>query len=959
MASLPSEAGAQTENTSKESTSEPEKLKEESPRPDEVSKQLLQTFEGSAHNFSADQVACLCEALLQAGNVDRLCRFLATIPPSADLLRGNETILKAQALVSFHRDDFKDLYAILDSHDFHPSNHAFLQDLYLQARYKEAERSRGRTLGAVDKYRLRKKFPLPKTIWDGEETVYCFKEKSRNALKGCYKSNKYPTPDEKKHLAKATGLSLTQVSNWFKNRRQRDRTPSGTNSKSESDGNHSTEDEASRSGLEDVTSTAFSHGNAGHTVAPLISLSGAACGPASQLLLNGASGFLTTQQPLLLNGGSLLSGPGGGVIINGLTLSDGHTLTLSPVTATSPLLFSGAQVLPKPAGTVDLSLKEQAVSVVSMTTQAGLPSIVLNASFGPSRSTPLLPPEGDKVDTAGVSVLPMMDFLSSLAEPGGLTMTPTSVSSSGASSTFSSSIASSPISLPSLVLGQSGALPEVAAAGPVSSIQPQEIMLLASGASQFTPHSQICSVVFSSSSSSSGPQVLSLPQVVPSIQAMPKPAQLTPSGSQLSPCPQLVPVAPVTSPGPIHHFPGPMFHLAPRLAQPQLPTTLSIRSESTVGKPQPGVTALQLGDQSALVSSTPGDQSALVSSTSGDQSASVIPDVHSVPQNQVLHVSGTQIAPLSSSMQVVPFSQPGQVPSAQIVPLSLPQLIPVPSISAASSVPVALPQVVTAAPTYSLCSTGGALQILTTSTATGSQGPFRVSQLGPLQSVGGPISRAPGVQFLNPRVLQLPASSTGNLILSGGAGGGSVLTGLSFQHGKLILTLPAGVQFASLPVKPDSEGPSNGGIILTPLIQTGGGGPFVSASPASLTGSFQTEPSVGFIGSPNLPHSVCAPQPSLCPETALSLDPTPALPHRPSWSPAPLSTAGLALFDVSGKGDLPEDQALLGLAGGEALLLATPSPDQGAGGASQLEEHGDPKILTQLQSVPIDEDLGL
>lgn len=36
---------------------------------------------------------------------------------------------------------------------------------------------------------------------------------------------RYPTPEEKKLLAKKTGLTLTQVSNWFKNRRQRDRTP--------------------------------------------------------------------------------------------------------------------------------------------------------------------------------------------------------------------------------------------------------------------------------------------------------------------------------------------------------------------------------------------------------------------------------------------------------------------------------------------------------------------------------------------------------------------------------------------------------------------------------------------------------------------------------------------------------------------------------------------------------------
>uniref|UniRef100_S4S119 Homeobox domain-containing protein n=3 Tax=Petromyzontidae TaxID=7746 RepID=S4S119_PETMA len=63
------------------------------------------------------------------------------------------------------------------------------------------------------------KFPLPRTIWDGEETVYCFKEKSRNFLKDCYRRTRYPAPDEKRRLAKLTGLSVVQVSNWFKNRR--------------------------------------------------------------------------------------------------------------------------------------------------------------------------------------------------------------------------------------------------------------------------------------------------------------------------------------------------------------------------------------------------------------------------------------------------------------------------------------------------------------------------------------------------------------------------------------------------------------------------------------------------------------------------------------------------------------------------------------------------------------------
>jgi hypothetical protein len=39
----------------------------------------------------------------------------------------------------------------------------------------QAEKIRGRPLGAVGKYRVRRKFPLPRTIWDGEETSYCFK----------------------------------------------------------------------------------------------------------------------------------------------------------------------------------------------------------------------------------------------------------------------------------------------------------------------------------------------------------------------------------------------------------------------------------------------------------------------------------------------------------------------------------------------------------------------------------------------------------------------------------------------------------------------------------------------------------------------------------------------------------------------------------------------------------------
>ncbi|XP_066560174.1 homeobox protein six1 [Amia ocellicauda] len=175
-----------------------------------------------AFGFSQDQVACVCEVLLQGGNVERLGRFLWSLPP-CDLLHKNESVLKAKAVVAFHRGSFRELYQLLESQPFSPRNHSYLQQLWLRAHYLEAERLRGRPLGAVGKYRVRRKFPLPRTIWDGEETSYCFKEKSRGVLREWYLHKPYPSPRDKRELAEATGLTTTQVSNWFKNRRQRDR----------------------------------------------------------------------------------------------------------------------------------------------------------------------------------------------------------------------------------------------------------------------------------------------------------------------------------------------------------------------------------------------------------------------------------------------------------------------------------------------------------------------------------------------------------------------------------------------------------------------------------------------------------------------------------------------------------------------------------------------------------------
>ncbi|KAG0428833.1 hypothetical protein HPB47_024209 [Ixodes persulcatus] len=184
-------------------------------------------------NFSVSQVAAVCETLEESGDVERLGRFLWSLPvahPNCAELNKSEAVLRARALVAFHAGNFRELYRILEGHRFARGSHAKLQAMWLEAHYQEAEKLRGRPLGPVDKYRVRKKFPLPRTIWDGEQKTHCFKERTRSLLREWYLQDPYPNPTKKRELAQATGLTPTQVGNWFKNRRQRDRAAAAKNS---------------------------------------------------------------------------------------------------------------------------------------------------------------------------------------------------------------------------------------------------------------------------------------------------------------------------------------------------------------------------------------------------------------------------------------------------------------------------------------------------------------------------------------------------------------------------------------------------------------------------------------------------------------------------------------------------------------------------------------------------------
>ncbi|KAG5449364.1 Homeobox protein six4 [Clonorchis sinensis] len=111
---------------------------------------------------------------------------------------------------TFENSNYVTVLHILRHIQFSTWHQPLLQQLWYQTHYAQTERRRGKKLGAVDKYRLRRRHPLPRTIWDGEETVYCFKQSVRHILQQYFLENKYPNPEEKFTLAKATGLSCTQ-----------------------------------------------------------------------------------------------------------------------------------------------------------------------------------------------------------------------------------------------------------------------------------------------------------------------------------------------------------------------------------------------------------------------------------------------------------------------------------------------------------------------------------------------------------------------------------------------------------------------------------------------------------------------------------------------------------------------------------------------------------------------------
>nr|XP_008119750.2 PREDICTED: homeobox protein SIX5 [Anolis carolinensis] len=350
----------------------------------------------------------------------------------------------------------------------------------------------------------------------------------------------------------------------------------------------------------------------------------------------------------------------------------------------------------------------------------------------------------------------------------------------------------------------------------------------------------------------------------------------------------------------------------------------------------------------------------------------------------VLHVPAPSLVPItqvSPPSQVVPLSQPvsgTQVLSpSQMVPLSptqiytLPQGVPAPQIVSLPQVRqgpqiISLPQVVPTSQVVTLQqSVGSPIQILTSSA------PIKMGTVAGTQQAtvtGGHLGQSGGLHLINTNMgitaLQLPGTTPGNILLTNPATGSStIVTGVALQQGKLILTatFPAGMLMAPIlstpaavpnlapPVKQEEAAPP----ATTLEHHEDGGGSLLLSSIASEVSSLSASDNTGqasfsSFGADSGPSSLLS---DFSQNESLSQ-------QQMVWSdPVGMGLQGngsVGLFEMD-KDPMEEQAGLLRLPEDEGLLL----DDSGGDPMDPEALDSGEKVLTQLQSVPVEESLDL
>ena len=144
-----------------------------------------------------------------------------TIPrPTEQMITQN---LALPAYYLYKQKDWTRLKHYISSTDFHPRDHARLQDLWYLALYDEYRINRGlSSLSPAQKYRIRTKKPIPQTISSVQyKSNKTFSTRAKMLLDWYFEKGPYVSGNDLEVLAAKTELSSQQVKNYFKNKRNR------------------------------------------------------------------------------------------------------------------------------------------------------------------------------------------------------------------------------------------------------------------------------------------------------------------------------------------------------------------------------------------------------------------------------------------------------------------------------------------------------------------------------------------------------------------------------------------------------------------------------------------------------------------------------------------------------------------------------------------------------------------
>ncbi|XP_032094364.1 homeobox protein SIX3-like [Thamnophis elegans] len=174
--------------------------------------------------FSPSQVALICKALEESGSFEHLSRFLWALPPSLTLghlqrLRCPHTRAHGMEILCPPGLREMPLASLMGSQPLGDPRSTHLGDHFLgfPSQSSPVWRTGSHLPGTSAQY--------------GKQKANRIKEKIQKLLREWYLQDPYPNPSQKRNLAQTTGLTPTQVGNWFKNRRQRDRAASAKHSR--------------------------------------------------------------------------------------------------------------------------------------------------------------------------------------------------------------------------------------------------------------------------------------------------------------------------------------------------------------------------------------------------------------------------------------------------------------------------------------------------------------------------------------------------------------------------------------------------------------------------------------------------------------------------------------------------------------------------------------------------------